>query len=400
MFTLGDKILVIDDNISTTITSDSNVLTIQGFGSFHKSDIVSAFGNNYSTGYGESAFVELPSATDIGIETVGAVGEQCTFILEIARLNSGPTRTKPYLFYVELNGNDSSIEVAAKLNNALVEYNSGVAHDVTESIAGKTVHIAQALPFSWYVEGNSIAIIGNEDVIDLGNFLEIRLYGESQYISKVTLSKFLESPIQANGTPDAGSNTTGDTSIHFASSIEGTIFSNSRVTIKNNLGVEKQTVYVNAVDGDKITISSTLTSDIAATDVIFVSKCSVPAIGEGKELNDEFKMNYAAPYSYNPINDIKIDGKYTIIQFKVKRQTDYNKLPSNHKHLALHAPDVVTPATVSEYVVLCNEDADAYHTEGRAIVLFLVNTAGISISNFKTSSRESSGSVDDFIPAS
>jgi len=135
----------------TAFAVANDAINIKGFGTFKKSQIVSANGQRFVAGEKAVLRIEMPSATTIGLST-GEVGVGVVFHVRVLTSRSASEwatdfirRGRPMIFELVLDATDTAAQVAAKVTSAFTNYDLKFGNAklpftaATTTVDGKTV---------------------------------------------------------------------------------------------------------------------------------------------------------------------------------------------------------------------------------------------------------------------
>ncbi len=128
MFTLGNKEAIVNAPAKFPITVSGTSLNIEGYGTIEQGQLVSASGQRFITQKLGQMVLTCPSASDIGL----AGTDKRVAVVTHIRVNTSRhssewatdfiKRGRPFVFELNLNGSDSSTDVANKLADMFTEY--------------------------------------------------------------------------------------------------------------------------------------------------------------------------------------------------------------------------------------------------------------------------------------
>jgi hypothetical protein len=402
MFTLGNKEAIVNAPSKYPITVDGTRMVIEGFGVFEQGQILSALGQRYVAEQLGSLVITCPSASDIGL---AGTDKRVPVVVHI-RINTSRgasewaidfiKRGRPLIIELNLDGSDSSTDVANKLASALNEY--ALKFDVAE------------LPFTVVNDGSGALTLttkyGHLSFQETVTFLR----QNDTYGLVADTSRYVGS-VQADGvTPNllGGIEAQGETTI--------TLDDNSTLNVNDSILIGDASNP--GVEGTAVTHIITSVVNGSATDVVISP--AVPAGGYvdnaivtvksvsdedkngGKYLEENVRMDTcetSGTYTISPEEKPLVSVGYTQIRWTMTADENggIGGGWAPHKSLAIVAPDAKVGARDVTFTLYFNEVA-TLETGGPVDVLltFLIGGAP-SISDFKKANGEGAASVADFI---
>jgi hypothetical protein len=377
-------------------------LVVEGFGTFEQSQIVSALGQRFKAEELGSLVITAPSASDIGL----AGTDKRVPVVAHVRVNTSRhssewatdfiKRGRPFVFELNLDGSDSSTDVADKLETAFNEWS--LKFNVSE------------LPF----------VVANDGA---GTLTLVLKAGELSFQQTVTFlrkndtygltadtSKYVQSVQNDGVTPNllGGAEVAGQTTITLDDNRTLKVDDIILIGDATNPGVEGT-----AVEHTVTAISNANTTDVVISPavpaggyvdnaIVTVKTEGAEATNGGKYLEENVRMSTGETsdsYAISPDEKPMISGKYTQIKWTAKADESAGVGGGwqPHKHIAIVAPDAKVGQRDMEFTLYFNEDA-LLATSGPVdtLVTFLIGGAPV-IGDFKKANGQGAADVADFI---
>jgi hypothetical protein len=128
-FSMAVKEAIFNTSDQYKVTASGDLLKIEGFGTFHKTQVVSALAQRYIPGVAATLTFNAPSASDIGLAS-GETKVPVTLSLKVNSVrHSAEWATsfieagRPFMVDLLLDATDTATQVAAKIKSALEAYN-------------------------------------------------------------------------------------------------------------------------------------------------------------------------------------------------------------------------------------------------------------------------------------
>lgn len=164
--TLGYKEAIVNGPATFPISVSGNVMTIQGYGAFHKDQILSAFGQRSVDETLSKVTYAMPTALAIGLVS-GNVNKPVVVLIRVttSRYSSEYAvdfikRGRPLVLEVNLSATDTAANVATKVKAALAVYES---------------KFGVGLPFTYGGTAANLVLEGKEGHIAINQVLKLHL---------------------------------------------------------------------------------------------------------------------------------------------------------------------------------------------------------------------------------
>lgn len=167
-FTLGNKEAIVNSSkmFKQTVAGTPEILSIKGFANISEDQVLTAKGQRFIAETFGTMELTAPAAADLGIAT-GAVNVPVVAHIRVNTIRHASEwatdfikRGRPFIFEILVNGDESAIAIATKLQNAFVEYQlkfnlaaSGLPFTWTRTAAKLTLTLKSgSLSFQKYVD--------------------------------------------------------------------------------------------------------------------------------------------------------------------------------------------------------------------------------------------------------
>jgi hypothetical protein len=402
MFTLGNKEAIVNATSKYPITVNGTLMTIEGFGTFEQSQIISALGQRFIGESFGSLAITCPSASDIGlagtdvripvvahirVNTIRHSSEWATDFIK---------RGRPFVFELNLDGSDSATDVADKLAAAMAEYE--LKFEVSE------------LPWTTVNDGAgelTLTLIAGEL-----NFQETVTFlrKTDTFGLNADTTKFVPSLQADNVTPNllAAIEAAGQSVITFDSNVNFKVGDVILIGDAANPGVEgtaveHQITAISTANTTDATIDPVVPAGGYVDDAIVTVRSSGDeATNDGKYLEENVRMSTwvtSDSYEISPDEKPIIANGYTQIKWTMRaiEGTGIGSGWAPHKHLSTTAADAKVGERDMDFSLYFNEDA-TLETGGPVddLVTFLIGGTPV-ITDFKLANGEGAPDVATFI---
>lgn len=367
MFTLGNKEAIVNSTSffpfteidGTAFAVANDAITIKGFGSFKKANIVSASGQRYVAGEKAVLRMEMPSATTIGL-SAGEIGVGVVFHVRVLTSRSSSEwatdfirRGRPMIFELVLDATDTAAQVAAKVDAAFTNYNLKFGNAklpftaATTTVDGKTIVTLTSLYDDLSFSTTSPEFIQRHEIF--GYKVTATNLAALVAVPQVTL---------ANATTIVTDTTAG---LRVGDVIQ--LYDKSATAV---LPAEAKVTGLTATD---ITIETALGTAIAVDDTLMVKRVGREPGNSGKYLEENVKMSTEfndGAYTISAGERPDVNAVYTSISWVMKTTNEEGQAGTwaPHANLSIVAAGAKTPDRTQKFTLYFKEGTSLFDVGG------------------------------------
>ena len=318
MFTLGNKEAIVNADAKYKVTlstpaGTTQLMTIEGFGSFEQSHIVEAFVQRFVGARTAALTITAPAPADLGI-TAGEVNVPVVAHIRVNTTRHSSEwatdfikRGRPFIFELLINGSDTAADIATKLEVAMTEYEL------------KFNFSDRGLPFTHSVTSTDVVLELKDPYLTFQSSVDFLPKGSTYGIKAVTTSLV-----------DSGNT---------VSAVLGndlTVDATTGILVGDVVGVGAVTSTVTDIPNATTITVADGTGIVAGA--LLVEKSAQEPLFDGKYLEENVRMslpNTSDSYGISPDEKPVISGGYTTITWKAKDTVTggVNELCKRHKGL-------------------------------------------------------------------
>jgi len=349
----------------TAFAVANDAITIKGFGSFKKANIVSANGQRYVAGEKAVLRMEMPSASTIGLST-GEIGVGVVFHVRVLTSRSSSEwatdfirRGRPVIFELVLDATDTAAQVATKVSAAFTNYNLKFGNAklpfsaATTTVDGKTVITLTSLYDDLSFSTTSPEFIQRHEIF--GYKVTATNLAALVAVPEVTLANATTITVDTT----AGLKV-GDIVQLYDKSATSVLSTESKVT---------------GLTATVITLESALGTAIAVDDTLLVKRCGKEPGTSGKYLEENVKMSTEyndGAYTIGAGERPDVSAVYTAITWKMKTTATEGQAGTwaPHANLSIVAAGAQTPDRSQNFTLYFKEGTSLFDS-GDTVELFV-----------------------------
>ncbi len=278
-------------------------MLIQGFGSFHEDQIVSATCQRFVSARNEAMDLTAPTAAELGITTINV---PVTFGIRINTFRDQSEwatdyikNGRPQVFEILVSTGDTSDGVAVKMVAAFDEW---VAK----------FNYAEGLPFTYANASGLITFTLKDSTLLFREYVEFKVNREVSPIVPAT-TKFVDTGLVAG---------TGATSATVPMADTTGLIVGDFVTIGTSLAAGETEKIITITTDTSIVLENSIT--FVTADLVYLKTTAVDPTFDGKYLEENVRMSLSTTsdsYGISPDEKPLISGQYTSIEFVMNDAT-------------------------------------------------------------------------------
>lgn len=290
MFTVGNKEAIVNstsfypitESDGTAFAAANAAITIKGFGTFKKTQIVAGSGKRYQASELAALRFTVPTAAAIGLVAADDLNVATTFHLRVASIrdssewaNDFIKRNRPFILELMLNYGETASQVADKIVAAFTAWEQKFNHGTLPFTVTKVTDNTEV----------AIQLVAKYDDLQ---FFEIVEFLRRQEIYGLKVTGLLVKRFDVTGATALAAATTIPMTSTTGVKVGDTIY---MYDVSAGAFMPETPVVLTIPDGTSVTVAAGFAAALQATDIVYIKHVGKMASVSGKELEENVKMS-------------------------------------------------------------------------------------------------------------